>query len=140
MVAIYHNSCQIIVLGQKFYLTFRSEFPFPVRHLYSFLFWLLKKKKNALIFEHCVAVQSFICVGLIVTPWNAVRQASLFFTISESLLKFMSFEVLMPYNLLILCHPFLLPSIFPMGQLFASGGQSIGASASALVISMNIQG
>ena len=48
------------------------------------------------------------------TPWTAAHQASLSFTISQSLLKLMSIESVMPSNHLILCHPlFLLPSIFP---------------------------
>ena len=48
------------------------------------------------------------------TPWTAVLQASLFLTVSQSLVKFMSIELMMPSNHLILCHPFLLlPSIFP---------------------------
>ena len=58
-----------------------------------------------------------------------------------------SIESVMPSNHLILCHPLrLLPSIFPsirifpLGQLFKSGCQSIGASASASVLPMNIQG
>ena len=52
----------------------------------------------------------------------------------------------MPSNHLVLCHLLLLPSSFPasgsfpMSGLFASGGQSIGASASASVLPMNIQG
>ena len=54
------------------------------------------------------------CVWLFATPWTAARQASLFFTISWSLLKVMSIESVMPSNHLILCHPLLLlPSIFP---------------------------
>ena len=68
------------------------------------------------------------------------------FTISQSLLKLMSIESVMLSNRLNLCHPLLLlPSIFPtsgsflMSQIFASGGQSIGASASASVLPMNIQ-
>ena len=49
-----------------------------------------------------------------VTLWTAARQASLSITISQSLLKFMSIELVMPSNHLILCHPLLLPpSIFP---------------------------
>ena len=40
------------------------------------------------------------------TPWTAVRQASLSFTISQSLLKLMSIDSMMPSNHLILCHPF----------------------------------
>ena len=57
-------------------------------------------------------VQSLRCVRLFVT--HAARQASLSFSISRSLLKFMSIELVMPSNLLILCRPLLLlPSIFP---------------------------
>ena len=72
-------------------------------------------------------------------------QASLSFTISQSLLKLMSFESVIPSNRLILCHPLLLPSIFlsirvfPLSWLFASHSQSTGASASASVLSVSIQ-
>ena len=66
--------------------------------------------------------------------------------ISWNLLKFMSIESVMPSNHLVLCCPLLLlPSIFSasgsflMSQLFASGGQSIGVSASTSVLPMNIQ-
>ena len=52
-------------------------------------------------------------VWLFVTPWTAARHASLSFTISQSLLKFMSVELVMPSNHFILCRPLLLPSIFP---------------------------
>ena len=82
-----------------------------------------------------------------VTPWTAACQASLSITNSCSLLKLMSIELVMSSNHLSLCHPFLLlPSAFPesgsfpMSQLFLSGGQSIGVSASASVLPMNIQG
>ena len=88
-----------------------------------------------LLYLFVVAVQSLSCVQLFVTPRTAAHQAPLSFTISWSLLKFMSIELVMPSNHLILCRPFLLlPSIVP-----ASGGQSIGASASASVLPMNIQ-
>ena len=50
----------------------------------------------------------FSHVQLFVTPWTAAHQASLFFTISLSLLKFISIESMMPFNHLILCHPLLL--------------------------------
>ena len=67
--------------------------------------------------------------------------------ISWSLLKLMSIESVMPSNHLILCHPVLLclqlfpaSGYFQMSHLFASGGQSTGASASASVLPMNIQG
>ena len=55
------------------------------------------------------------------TPWTAAQQASLSFTISQSLLKLMSIESVMPSNHLILCHPLLLlSSIFPHIRLFSS--------------------
>ena len=54
-----------------------------------------------------------------VTPWTAGRQASLFFTIFQSLLKLMSIELVMPSNHLIsLSSPSLLPSIFPSIRAF----------------------
>ena len=55
------------------------------------------------------------------TPWTAARQASLSITNSQSLLKLMSIESVMPSNHLILCRPLLLPpSIFPSIRLFFS--------------------
>ena len=85
-------------------------------------------------------------VWLFATPWIAAHQASLSFTFSQSLLKLMSTESVMPSNHLILCCPFssCLQSFpaaqsFPMSQLFASGGQTIGAPASASVLPINIQ-
>ena len=53
-------------------------------------------------------------------PWATARQVSLFFTISWSLLKLMSIESVMPPNQLILCHPLLLPSVFPNIRVFSS--------------------
>ena len=74
------------------------------------------------------------------TPWTAARQAFLSITNSRSLLKLRSIELVMPPSHLILCRPCssCLPS-FPVSQLFALGGQSIGVSASASVLPMNIQ-
>ena len=61
------------------------------------------------------------CVWLLVTPWIAACQASLSITNSQSLLKLMSIKTVMPYNLLILCHPLLLPpSIFPSIRVFSN--------------------
>ena len=61
-----------------------------------------------------VVVHLLSCVRAFATPWTAENQASLSFTISQSLLKFLSIELVMPYNHLILCCPLLLlPSIFP---------------------------
>ena len=56
----------------------------------------------------CVVVQSLSHVRLFATSWTAARQASPPFTISQSLLKLMSIELVMPSNHLILCHPLLL--------------------------------
>ena len=59
-------------------------------------------------------------VWLFATPWTATCQASLSFPISQSLLKLMFFESVMPSNHLILCHPLLLlPSIFPSIRVFS---------------------
>ena len=61
-----------------------------------------------------IFVQSLSHVQLFATPWTAAHQASLSFTISQSLLKLMSIELVMPSNHLILCYPLLLlPSVFP---------------------------
>ena len=55
------------------------------------------------------------------TPWTAACQASLSITNSQSLLKLMSIELVMPSNHLILCHPLLLPpSIFPSIRVFSN--------------------
>ena len=67
------------------------------------------------------SVQSLSCVQLFAKPWIAARQASLFITNSQSLLKLMSIELVMPFNHLILCHPLLyLPSIFPIIRVFSN--------------------
>ena len=66
------------------------------------------------------SVQSLSRVRLFAIPWTATRQASLSFTNSWSLLKFMSIKSVMPSNHLILCHPLLLmPSIFPTIRVFS---------------------
>ena len=67
-----------------------------------------------------VVFQSLSCVRLFVTPWTAACQASLSFTISQSLLRFMSIQSVMLSNHLILCHPLLLPSIFPSIRVFSN--------------------
>ena len=67
-----------------------------------------------------VVVQSLSCVQLFATQWTAACQASLSFTISQSLLKLTSIELVIPSNHLILCHPLLLPSIFPSIRVFSS--------------------
>ena len=92
-------------------------------------------------------VQSLSLVWFFATPGTAARQASLSFArLTRSLPKLMSIESAIPSNHLILCRPLLLlPLVFPsirsfqMSQFFASGGQSIGVSASASVLPMKIQ-
>ena len=94
------------------------------------------------------SVQSLSHVWLFATPWTAVRQALLSLTVSWSLLRFMSIELVILSNHLIFCWPFLLllsvfpaSGSFPVSQFFASGGQSNEAlpSASASILPMNIQ-
>ena len=67
------------------------------------------------------SVQSLSCVQLCAAPWTAACQASLSITNSESLLRLMSIESVIPSNHLILCHPHLLPpSIFPGVRVFSN--------------------
>ena len=113
--------------------------------------------------QHCAVVQSLSHIQLFVTPWTAAQQASLSFSISQSLLKFMSIELMMPSKHSSSVAPFsscpqsftasgsfpisrllsscvvLTSGSFPMSQFFVSGGQSIGVSASASILPVNIQ-
>ena len=67
------------------------------------------------------AVQLLSCVQLFAAPWTAAYQASLAITISGSLLKLMSIELVMPSNHLVLCRPLLLlPSTFPSIKVFSN--------------------
>ena len=91
-------------------------------------------------------IQSLSCVCLC-NFMNPAHQTSLSFTISWRLLELMSIVLVMPSHHCIFCCPLLLLSSsfpasvsFPMSRLFASGGQSIGASASASVLLVNVQG
>ena len=68
-----------------------------------------------------VLLQSLSRVRPFAIPWTKARQASLSFTVSRSLLKLMSIELVMPSNHLILCRLLLLlPSIFPSIRVFSS--------------------
>ena len=67
-----------------------------------------------------VVVHLLSHVQPLVTPWTAAHQASLSTTNSWSLLKLMSIESVIPNNHPILCHPLLLPSIFPRIRIFSN--------------------
>ena len=86
------------------FLTFTGMFQHPVRS------------------SHGVSSDQLLShVRLFVIPWTAARQASLSFTISQSLLKLVSIESMMPSNHLILCSPLLLlPSVFPSVRVFSN--------------------
>ena len=122
--------CNVLPLGQE------------MENIYVYIQIFLFVHKNL---SSVSSVQSLSHVQLFATPWAAARQASLSITNSQSLLKLMSIEWMMPSNRLILCYPLLLwPSIFPSiretNGFFTSDGQSTGASASASVLPLNIQG
>ena len=136
------------IIGQAFNSTFFKE---NVRtkfmNFQAFTFCLIQpiSKVSVPSLKNSISsVQSLSHVRLFATPWTAA-QASLTITNSQSLLKLVSIESVMPSNYLILCHPLLpLPSIFPSirvfsSQFFSSGGQSIGVSASTSILPMNTQ-
>ena len=76
-------------------------------------------KYPPLLCPACAVVQLLSHVWLFATPWTAARQA--FLSISQSLLKLMSIELVMPSNHLILCRPLLLlPSTFPSIRFFSN--------------------
>ena len=117
-------------------ICYRLEVPmtpsFPVINL---LEWLI----SSVQFSHSVMSDS-------ATPWTTAHQASFSITNSQSLPKPMSIELVMPSNYLMFCRPLsFCPQSFPasgsfqMSQLSASGGQSIGVSASASVLPMHTQ-
>ena len=108
---------------------------------------LSRERAKPLQYKPFLGVQSPSHVWLSVTPWTAAHQASLFFTITRSLLKLKSTESVMPSNISFSVSPFSscpqsfpASGSFPMSQLFTSDGQSIGASASASVLPVKIQG
>ena len=91
--------------------------------------------------NHCCCSVAKSCLPLY-DPMDCSMSTSLSFIFSWSLFKLMSTELVIPSNHLILCHfLLLLPSIFHSIRVFTtSGSQSIGASASASVLPVNIQG
>ena len=92
------------------------------------------------------SVQSLSRIRLFATPWTTTHQASLSITNSQSPPKPMSIESVMPSTISSFVVPFsFCPQSFPasgsfqISQLFTSGGQSIGVSASTSVLPMNTQ-
>ena len=117
----------------KFLKFIKTQFPYLKNGIKDFFFQFS-------------SVQLLSPIWLFVTPWTAAHQASLSITNFWSPHKPMSIESMMPSSHLILCRPLLLlPSIFPsirsfpVSQVFPSGGQSIGVSASTSVLPMNTQ-
>ena len=87
----------------------------PLSLVLSFVEFLIYR-----ILHYISSVHSLTHVQLFVTPWTAARQASLSITNSQSSLKLMSVESVMPSKHLILCHPLLLPSIFLSIRVFSN--------------------
>ena len=123
-----------------------STLNFPYRKL-EYTVGILNLKfflKQKSIHDNCCFVKSHI--WLLVTPRTAARQTSLSFTIFQSLLKLVSIESGCHPTILFSVAPFSCPQSvpesgsFPMSWLFTSGGQSTGASASASILPMSIQG
>ena len=108
-------------------------------------YYLAKKEPPEWTWRKFSSVQLLSRVRLFATPWTAARQAFLSITNSWSLPKPMSIKSVMPSSHLILCRSlfhlqsFLSSGSFQISQFFTSGGKSIGVSASASVLPMNIQ-
>ena len=148
---------------EKRYSTWK-QFIFYILFFFNFWFRILTSAREfptpSILDRRFSSVQSLSHVRLFVTLWTATCQASLSITNSQSLLKLMSIEMVTPSNHLIFHRPLLLlppippsirvfsneclrsfptPEFFPVTQLFPSGGQNIGVSASTSVLPMNTQ-
>ena len=111
---------------------------------------------SRIFFLHATSLEFFLMIAIVqslsrvwpfVTPWTAALQASLSFTISQKLLKLTSIESVMPSNHMVLCRTFSsclwsfpASGSFRTSVFFASGGQSIEASASASFLPKKSQG
>ena len=101
-----------ITFGQIAYICFINNQPQFFRHTpFSSAYYIFDFLQPSTVFPLVVQLSS--CVWLFETPRTAACQASLSPTIPWSLPNFMSIELVMPPNHLILCHPLLLPSVFP---------------------------
>ena len=112
----------------------------------NIFYWFVSPFYNATCSGIINLVQSLSHVWLFATPWTAPRQASLCITNSQSLLKLMSIELVMPSNHLILCHllssclqSFPASGSFQMSLVLHNRCPSIGVSASVSVLPMNNQ-
>ena len=123
-------------------MVFDWEFIHPLLFIFDKLWGLILLVPTCC---SCSVVKTYLTLW---TLWTVACQAPLYFTISWSLLNSMSVESVIPSNHLIFyCLLLLLPSIFtsifffffPVRQLFSSGGQGIGVSASASVLPVNTQ-
>ena len=119
------------------------------------IYWIILRCLNSLYLSFLLSkievhqfssVQSFSRVRLFATPWITARQASLSITISQSSLKLMFIDSVMPSSHLILCHPFSScpnpsqhQSLF-QSQLFTWCGQSTGVSPLASFLPKKSQG
>ena len=79
---------------------------------------VVKKQLHSVFLHLFSSVQSLSHVRLFRTPWTAALQASLSITNYQSLVKLMSIKSVVPPNHLMLCHPLLLPSVFPRNRVF----------------------
>ena len=111
----------------------RSVFFWPIC-----LFFWQEHAPNGIIFPLGVVVQLLSRVELFITWWTASHQASLSFTMSQSLSHLAILSSVALFSFCLHCFP--ASGSFPASWLFASGSQSIGASTSAWVLPMNIQG
>ena len=129
--------CMLLLFSRRFHLR-RNQIQNTQRsHSLTFfnilivkwlqIFWKLQKYyiEVPCIFHptspKSVVVQSPNCVQLFMTPWSSACRVPLSSTISKSLLKFMSVELVMLSNHLVLCCPLLpLPSIFPCIRVFSN--------------------
>ena len=87
---------------------------------YMFLFFLHKNFNITDLLKYGLLLFRRLVVSDSATPWTVAHQAFLSITNSQSLLKLMSIESVMPSNHLILCHLLLLPSIFPSIRVFSN--------------------
>ena len=98
----------------------KQDYPSTVTKKQTLFHWSVYSNHDWLSFIRLSSVHLLSHARLLASPWTAACQASLSFTNSWSLLKLMSFELVMPSNHLVFCHPLLLlPSILPSIRIFA---------------------